>query len=371
MIKLQLQRETLLEPLQRVMGVVEKKQTLPILSNVLLQAQQNTLSITGTDLEVEVIGQSALHSETEAHQITLPGRKLMEICRSLPELAEVELVQDNDKMVLKSGRSRFTLMTLPAQDFPNIEDYSSQVTFTMPQQELLGLFQRTYFAIAQQDVRYYLNGLLLETRQGKLRAVATDGHRLALSETPASVHSEFQSQVIVPRKGIVELMRLFDNSDTPVEVAIGTNHLRVTGDDFTFTSKLIEGRFPDYERVIPRNGKKVLLLERDMLKSALQRTAILCNEKFRGVRFELEKNLLRILANNPEHEAAEEEIAINYDQESIDIGFNVTYVIDVLNTIRSDMIKLTFTDGNSSVLVESDDEEDDSNTLYVIMPMRL
>lgn len=370
MIKLQLQRETLLEPLQRVMGVVEKKQTLPILSNVLLKAADTTLSITGTDLEVEVIGRATLHSATESNEITLPGRKLMEICRALPELADVELHQDKDKVTVRSGRSRFTLMTLPAKDFPNIDDEDQQIRFNISQNELCNLFQRTYFAIAQQDVRYYLNGLLLHMHNGRLRAVATDGHRLAMSDCPVSISTDYQGQVIVPRKGILELMRILSNDDTEVEVIIGQNHIRVNSDDFTFTSKLIEGRFPDYERVIPRGGNKVLLLERDVLKAALQRTSILCNEKFRGVRVELKTNQLTLSANNPEHEAAEEDIAINYDQESIDIGFNVTYLLDVLNTIRSDLIKMTFTDNNSSVLVESDSEDTDTS-LYVIMPMRL
>lgn len=370
MIKLQIQRETLLEPLQRVMGVVEKKQTLPILSNVLLQAQDTTLSVTGTDLEVELIGRSTLHSATDVTPVTLPGRKLMEICRALPELADIELQQDKDKITVKSGRSRFTLMTLPAKDFPNIDEEDHQIRFNIDQNTLLSVFQRTYFAIAQQDVRYYLNGLLLHMRDGQLRAVATDGHRLALSDCPISISTEHQGQVIVPRKGILELMRILSNEDTQVEVIIGQNHIRVIGDDFTFTSKLIEGRFPDYERVIPRGGNKILLLERDVLKAALQRTSILCNEKFRGVRVELHPNQLTLLANNPEHEAAQEDIPINYDQETIDIGFNVTYLLDVLNTIRSDLIKLTFTDNNSSVLVESDDDTDDSS-LYVIMPMRL
>jgi len=369
-MKLNIQRETLLKPLQLVIGVVERKQTLPILSNVLLKTHNNQLSITGTDLEVELIGQTALeHAASELNELTVPGRKLMDICRALPDNAPIELYRDKEKIVLRSGRSRFTLSTLPAEDFPNVEQQDSQLEFVISQQQLRTLLQRTYFSMAQQDVRYYLNGLLLETYPGKLRAVATDGHRLATTVISDKTNADHRVQIIVPRKGIIELLRLLDDSDKPATVIIGNNHIQVSSDEFTFTSKLVEGRFPDYERVIPKNGNKVISIDRDELKNALSRTAILCNEKFKGIRLELRNGLMRISANNPEQEAAEEEINIDYSQEDLDIGFNVSYLLDILNTISSGIVKLTFADSNSSVLIEENDQDADST--FVVMPMRL
>ena len=369
-MKLTIERETLLKPLQLVIGVVERKQTLPILSNVLLSTQDNQLSITGTDLEVELVGQTLLvQNDMGSNQITVPGRKLMDICRALPENAPLELSHDKEKITLRSGRSRFTLSTLPAKDFPNVEAQESQLEFTVSQQQLRYLLQRTYFAMAQQDVRYYLNGLLLEAHPGSLRAVATDGHRLATSAINVSITTDHRLQIIIPRKGVIELLRLLEDNDTLITVVIGNNHLRVTSQDFSFTSKLVEGRFPDYERVIPKGGNKSIIIDRDELKAALSRTAILCNEKFKGVRFELRNNLLHIHANNPEQDAAEEEVNIDYTQEDLEIGFNVSYLLDILNTINPGTVKLSFADSNSSVLVE--EEHSDGNDAYVVMPMRL
>lgn len=371
-MKLNIQREALLKPLQLVIGVVERKQTLPILSNVLLKTLDNQLSITGTDLEVELIGQTALeHSVSELNQLTVPGRKLMDICRALPDNAPIELYRDKEKVVLRSGRSRFTLSTLPAEDFPNVEPQDSHLEFTIPQQQFRTLLQRTYFSMAQQDVRYYLNGLLLEVYSGKLRAVATDGHRLATTVTSVRTNTDHRLQIIIPRKGIIELLRLLEDTDKPATIVIGNNHIQVSSDEFTFTSKLVEGRFPDYERVIPKSGNKVIHLDRDLLKNALNRTAILCNEKFKGVRLELRTGLMRLLANNPEQEAAEEEINIDYNSEDLDIGFNVSYLLDILNTINTPVVKLTFTDANNSVLIEDNDQDGDSGSAFVVMPMRL
>lgn len=368
-MKLNIQRETLLKPLQLAIGVVERKQTLPILSNVLLATQNNQLSITGTDLEVELVGQTTLENPADSNRLTLPGRKLMDICRALPENAPIELYREKEKVILKSGRSRFTLSTLPAADFPNVEQQESHLKFTIPQQQLHRLLQRTYFAMAQQDVRYYLNGLLLEAYPDKLRAVATDGHRLAMNTIPIKINTDHRLQIIVPRKGVIELMRLLEDNDKPVTITLSNNHICVTSENFTFTSKLVEGRFPDYERVIPKNGDKSINIDRDILKPALSRTAILCNEKFRGVRFELRSNLLRILTNNPEQEAAEEEIHIDYNQEDLDIGFNVNYLLDIMNTINPGIVTLTFLDPNSSVLIKEEKPEGDST--FVVMPMRL
>jgi DNA polymerase-3 subunit beta len=369
-MKLSLLRETLLKPLQLVIGVVERKQTLPILSNILLTTTDNKLSITGTDLEVELVGQTAFEtSATELHQITVPGRKLMDICRALPENSPIELFRDKEKIILRSGRSRFTLSTLPAEDFPSVEKHDGQVSFSLPQQQLYRLLQRTHFAMAQQDVRYYLNGLLLEAYPDKLRAVATDGHRLATNSINISTNVENRLQIIIPRKGVLELLRLLVDSSDPATITISNNHIRVATTDFIFTSKLVDGRFPDYERVIPKGSDKFVSVDRDVLKQALYRAAILCNEKFKGVRFELRHGLLRISANNPEQEAAEEEINIDYSQSDLDIGFNVNYLLDILNTIDAGTVKLAFSDSNNSVLIEQHENNEDG--AFVVMPMRL
>lgn len=368
-MKLNIQRETLLKPLQQVIGVVERKQTLPILSNVLIDTNGNTISVTGTDLEVELIGQSQVDGALKSHQITLPGRKLIDICKALPENAPIELHQEKEKVVLKSGRSRFTLTTLPVNDFPMIEEQEASFSFTLPQQELRYMLQRTIFAMAQQDVRYYLNGMLFEISDRFLRTVATDGHRLALNTIDTQIKTPNKRQIIIPRKGVTELMRILSDDETDIKITVSNNYIRVENENSIFTSKLIDGRFPDYERVIPKAGNKILLLDRDELKDALNRTAILCNEKFRGVRFELRKNLLRILANNPEQEAAEDELAIDYTDTDLDIGFNVNYLIDILNILKPGPVQLTFIDANSSLLVQEPESEGDS--LFVVMPMRL
>lgn len=369
-MKLNLSRETLLKPLQMVIGVVERKQTLPILSNVLLNLKDNKLSVMGTDLEVELVGQADMGQNIETNeQLTLPGRKLMDICKALPEGAPIELYQDNERVILKSGRSRFVLTTLPASDFPSVEEQEGNLTFTIKQQDLRQLLQRTAFSMAQQDVRYYLNGLLLEIRPSLLRAVATDGHRLATSTMDIHTDTEHRLQIIIPRKGVFELTRLLNDSDMDVSVTIGSNHIRVSSNDYTFTSKLVEGRFPDYERVIPKNSDKTITIDRDALKNALSRASILCNEKFRGIRLELKDNTLKMLANNPEHETAEEELSISYDKEPLDIGFNVTYLLDILNALNPGNVTLMFADANSSLLIKEADA--DNNSVFVVMPMRL
>jgi DNA polymerase-3 subunit beta len=368
----QMSRETLLKPLQAVIGVVERRQTLPILSNVHLSAKDQQLAITATDLEVELQARIPLEKSFDFSEITIPGRKLMDICRSLPEGAQIELVIDKEKALLRSGRSRFSLTTLPANDFPIIRENAGLAEFVIGQKNLLHLTQRTHFAMAQQDVRYYLNGMLLEANEGILRTVATDGHRLALNTMPAPIINNAFMQIIIPRKGVVELMHLLEDSDIEINVQISNHHLRVSGEHFTFTSKLVDGRFPDYEKVLPRGGNKSIFIDRDELKQALNRASILSNEKFRGVRLQLRPGILRIIATNPEHEEAEEEISMDYQQESLEIGFNVTYLLDILNTVTTPRVKMTFSDANSSVLVEEHEPTNPTNnSLFVVMPMRI
>ncbi len=367
---IKLQRESLLKPLQNVIGVVERKQTLPILANVLVRIQGDEISITGTDLEVELSARSKLEIEhSHSTEFTVSGRKLLDICKALPEEAPIELNYQDQRLAIKSGRSRFTLSTLSAIEFPKFEAQEKHLSFNIAQREFLQLIQRSCFAMAQQDVRYYLNGMLFEATTGSLRAVATDGHRLATNFTQLAIPEIPRLQIIVPRKGIVELLRLLTDSDGTVEITIGGSQIRVAHENFIFTSKLVEGRFPDYDRVIPKNSDKTILLERDELKQALQRASILCNEKFRGIRLELHTNMLRIVANNPEQEIAEEELIIDYQHEELSIGFNVNYLLDILNTAEPGNIKMSFTDSNSSVLIE--EEQPLFNALFVVMPMRL
>ncbi|ARS46837.1 DNA polymerase III subunit beta [Ectopseudomonas hydrolytica] len=363
-----IQREALLKPLQLVAGVVERRQTLPVLSNVLLVVEGQQLSLTGTDLEVELVGRVTLEDAAEPGEITVPARKLMDICKSLPSDALIDIRVDDQKLLVKAGRSRFTLSTLPANDFPTVEEGPGSLTFNLPQAKLRRLIERTSFAMAQQDVRYYLNGMLLEVQSGMLRAVATDGHRLAMCSMEAAIQQDGKHQVIVPRKGILELARLLTEQDAEVAIVLGQHHIRANTGEFTFTSKLVDGKFPDYERVLPRGGDKLVLADRQGLREAFSRTAILSNEKYRGIRLTLAAGLLKIQANNPEQEEAEEEIVVDYAGGGLEIGFNVSYLLDVLGVMGTEQVRLILSDSNSSALLQ---EADNDDSAYVVMPMRL
>lgn len=367
-MKFVVSREALLKPLQLVAGVVERRQTLPVLSNVLIVLNGDQLSLTGTDLEVEIVGRVLLEQTGESGEITVPARKLVDICRSLPDQSKIEFFQEDQRIIVKSGRSRFTLSTLPASDFPNVEDSPGNLRFSCAQQEVKRLIERTAFAMAQQDVRYYLNGMLWEVRQDQLRVVATDGHRMAMCTRAVAVTTPDTIQAILPRKGVLELSRLLDDSTAQVEVTLSGNHIRVTSPDYTFTSKLVDGKFPEYERVLPRGGNKTVIGSRVELKQAFARTSILSNEKYRGVRLLLSDGLLTIVANNPEQEEAEEQVVVDYQGDSLEVGFNVSYLLDVANVIQNENIKITLSDANSSALLE---EPENSDSLYVVMPMRL
>lgn len=370
-MKFLLSRDQLLKPLQQVAGVVEKRQTLQVLSNVLMVVEADQLSLTGTDLEVELVASQSLSEVAVAGRITVPCRKLLDITRALPATASVEISFDGQRLLLRSGKSRFTLTTLPANDFPNLDDtLAGARNVSLSQGALKRLLDKTAFAMAQQDVRYYLNGMLFELTTGQLRVVATDGHRLALCDTPVDVSMDDKLQVIVPRKGVHELSRLLTDSDEPVNISIGSNHLRVNVGSVTFTSKLIDGRFPDYDRVLPKGGDRVLITSREDLRAALQRAAILCNEKFRGVRLQIADETLKILATNPDQEEAEEELQVEYTGRELEIGFNVGYLLDVLNALQGAYTHATLGDSNSSALVRDNDNEQ-ADARYVVMPMRL
>ena len=364
-MKLTATRADLLAPLQSVIGVVERRQTMPVLANVLLSARDNRLAITGTDLEVELVAATKVGLE-QPGDITVPGRKLVDIFRSLPDGVNVTLSTEGERVTVRAGRSRFTLSTLPAAEFPVIEEINASQTLSLPQGEFRRLIDKTHFSMAQQDVRYYLNGLLLETQESALRAVATDGHRLALCEMPLPSPAK-SGQVIVPRKGVLELQRIL-GTEGNVELAIGTNHVRAQIGDIRFTSKLIDGRFPEYGRVIPASPAKLVQADRELLRQALQRTAILSNEKYRGIRLAVRTDLLTIQAHNPEQEEAEDQVEVVYAGDEVEIGFNVNYLLDALSAIEGDKVEIGLTDSNSSCLIHAPGLV---QTRYVVMPMRL
>lgn len=366
-MKFKITREALLKPLQVVSGVVEKRQTLPILSNVLVNAERDKLTLTGTDLEVELTACTKIN-DAEEGDITLPARKFMDICRTLPEEAILNISVNGERALIRSGKSRFTLSTLPATDFPSTDAVTGAYEFEIAQKDLKSLIDRTQFCMANQDVRYYLNGLLLEIDGTTLRSVATDGHRLAISEVIQELPPTEKLQVIIPRKGVGEIIRMLSESEDPCKIQINSNHIRIVLPDILFTSKLIDGRFPDYERVIPQACDKEFVAEREIIRQALVRTSILSNEKYRGIRLQLEKNLLKAMVNNPELEEAEEEIDVSYSGEPLEIGFNVSYLVDALSAVLHDKVKIELSDANSSCLISG---MDDDSTRYVVMPMRL
>lgn len=364
-------REILLKPLQLVLGVIESKQVLPILANVLIIIEGNQLSIIATDLEIELMGKATLPEAVDTLlKFTLPARKLFDICRALPENSIIELIFDEkfEKVILKSGRSRYALSALAAEEFPHLEQQKAGISINLSQQKLRFLFQRTYFAMAHQDVRFFLNGLLLELSQDCLQAVATDGHRLAFATLPKSFSVNQKLQVIIPRKAIIELIRLLDNSENEITIEISDNNVKVVAQDYIFTSKLIEGRFPDYRQAIPQNGDKNIFLSRESLKQALNRSIILSNEKIRPVFMEFKDNLLKIAANNLNQESAEEELEIEYSYPDLGVGFNANYILDVLSTLTSDQVKITISGLGESMLIE---EADNKESIFVIMPMHI
>lgn len=359
-------REAILSPLQAVIGVVERRQTMPILANVLITGRGDELSMTATDLEVELVAKTKVTLQ-QGGDITLPGRKLLDIVRALPEGANVTVSVEGERATVRSGKSRFTLATLPAADFPTVEDIRAQQSLSISQVALKRLLDKTHFSMAQQDVRYYLNGMLLEIADKVLRTVATDGHRLAFCEAELEAVATTSQQVIVPRKGVLELQRLLGNEGI-MELALGTNHVRAQIGDIRFTSKLIDGRFPEYGRVIPANPPKQIRADREILRSALQRAAILSNEKYRGIRLSVKTNALILQSHNPEQEEAEEELEINYAGDEVEIGFNVNYLLDALAAVDSGEVELGLTDANNSCLVTSPASP---SAKYVVMPMRL
>jgi len=371
-MKFAIEKEVLLHPLQLVNGVVEKRQTMPILSNVLIENTNSKLSLTATDLEIEITATVPLYANTDdtntEGKITVPMRKFHDTCRTLPDNAILKFEVDSDRAIIRCGRTRFTLMTLPADDFPTVNTEEATHEFFLPQSVMKNLLEKTQFAMALQDVRFYLNGLLIEVSPHQIRAVATDGHRLAMCTVAHKFAVEAPLQVIVPRKGVLELSRLLSNVDEDISLTLSRNFIRVVTSDVTFISKLVEGDYPNYNNVMPSGECDTIIADRNALKSCLVRTSILSNEKYKGIRIEVENETLRAVANNPEHEEAEDEVAVEFSGERTTVGFNVNYLVDAISALTSDNIKINISKTNSCALIT--DEKDDS-ALYVVMPMRL
>lgn len=369
-MKFTIDRESLLKPLMTVRGVIEQRHTLPVLSNILVAARDGVLAFTATDSEVELEARVGVDDCVDG-EITVPARKFIDICQALPTSAVVEFSLDDDgRAHIRSGRSRFALTTLPANDFPTTDEVADETVFVIAQNELKRLIDLTQFAMARQDVRYYLNGLLLDVSPRNIKAVATDGHRLAVAQFETATGTDDSRSLIVPRKGVLELARLVTAEESELSVRVGTNAVQLAVGDVRFTSKLIDGSFPDYGRVIPEVGAcdKHLTMDRESLRQSLVRTSVLSSDKHRTIRLTIDSDVLTVTANNPEQETAVDELEIVYGGERLEIGFNVSYLIDALGTLPSETADIFLTDSSSSCLIQPQGRSD---CQFVVMPMRL
>jgi DNA polymerase-3 subunit beta len=368
MVLVKAKRDEILGPLSAVSGIIERRHTLPILSNVLIDRSASSVSFLATDIEIQITARSSLAASGEAKAVTVGARKLVDILRALPDGAEVTLQQQDKRLLVKAGKSRFTLQTMPAEDFPRLAKPAGDVArFALPQKALRRLLGLVQYAMAQQDIRYYLNGLLMVVEDKQLKLVATDGHRLAFASLKLAGDVPRQ-EVIVPRKTVLELSKLLADSDDEVKIEVSPAQAAFSFGSIELVSKLVDGKFPDYTRVIPTQHKNRLLIEREALRQALLRAAILSNEKFRGVRWVLADGSLKIVSSNAEQEEAHEEIEVKYSGDALDIGFNVNYLLDVLNNVSGNEIECAFGDSSSSALISYSTEKDFK---YVVMPMRI
>ncbi len=370
-MKFELPRDTLLKPLQQVIGVIGRKQLDPMLAHVLLDITSEQLSITATDLDIELISRSPLEVPIDQiYRLTLPGRKLVDICRAIPEESHITVHPEKERITLRAGSSRFTLSTLPAEHFPNTLAAKSPQRLTIPAPPFLQLLQRTAFAMAQEDVRFYFNGMRLEIKDNTLSTVASDGHRFAKNSMPVDwPEGQPPIGIIIPYKAVQELSRIISDHPEPLDIFIEGPSIRVVGQTFTCTAKLIKGQFPDYSHIIPRLTQTPAMIDRDKLKHALLRTAVLCYEKSKGVRLEFSQNRLHLSNHTPEHEIAEEELSIEYTGETLTFAFNVRYLLDILQHMNAGDIQFSLSDPSSSVLIQEKDAA--YNGLFIVMPMRL
>lgn len=362
-------RDALLKPLSTVAGIVERRHTLPILANILMRKEGNKVSFIATDLEVQITTHADFGVGLDSESTTVAARKLLDILKALPDTSDVKLALVSSKLSVQSAKSRFALQTLAASEFPTVaQPEQLNVSLSLPQKTLRHLFNMVHFAMAQQDIRYYLNGMLLVFEPGRVRAVATDGHRLAHCSTDADGIAERQ-EVIVPRKTVLEMQRLLDDSEKPVGIDVAAGQIRFRFRDVELVSKLVEGKFPDFTRVIPTNYTRHIMVSREALQGSLQRAAILTTDKFKGVRLQLAQNVMKISSTNAEQEEAQEEIDIDYGHEPLDVGFNVSYLLDVLANVKVENLQWSvMPDSNASALITLPGDE---QFKYVVMPMRI
>ena len=366
-MNIKIDRELLLTPLGNVSGIVEKRHALPILSNLLIESEQGNLRFTATDLEVQI--STYIKTELpEDFQITISAQKLFDITRALPEKSKIDIQIEDNKVTVKAKKSRFNLQTLPAKDYPVMKKEENEIVdLKLTQKEFKDLLKQVDFAMAQQDIRYYLNGLLIEIKEKNINIVGTDGHRLSFTSSSINT-SNAPTQVIVPRKTIIELVKLLNDTEDPIEISFSKSQVCFKFSDINLITKIIDGKFPDYSRVIPEGHQNSFNINRSLLLESMLRASILSNDKYRGIRMVVEGNNLKLVSNNSEHEEAEEELEIDYKGDKIDIGFNVTYLIDVLTNIQSDQLTIAFNDSSSSCLVTIPNNE---KYKYVVMPMRI
>ena len=366
-MKLNIYKKDLLDPLIKVFGVIERRQTLPILSNVYFSVENDLLKLAGTDLEVQVAVETKINGE-DNFKTAIPGRKLLDICRSLPEDTQMLLEFSDDEVIIKAGKGRFKLKTLSAEEYPLFDELNYVNEISLDRDILSKALAKTVFCMAQQDVRYYLNGLMMEIVDGELQTVASDGHRLALSKNQLDGDTKPIGQVIIPRKAAHEVLRLLDKASGTVGLKFAKNNIKFTIDDVQLNTKTINGRFPDYKNIVPDASKHNFNINKQEFKSAISRVSILSNEKYKGIRLDLSNQLMTINANNPEQDEAKETVVVDYQGEEISIGFNSSYLLDALSAIESDSVQVSFTDTNSSCLLET---PNDSSTQFILMPMRI
>ena len=360
-------REQLLFPLQQIVSVIEKRQTMPILSNVLLVVNENGLVLTGTDLEIQLIAQVNLDS-FEIGEITVPARKFLDIVRLLPNEAEIKIELLNDKMKVTSGRSRFSLSTLSADNYPEFSESELENQFLINAGKMKKALDKTVFCMANQDVRYYLNGLLLHISNSKLKLVASDGHRLSIYEDNIGEATGYEARIILPRKGVLELTRLLDDEEAELNIQFSNSNIRIHVKNLIFSAKLVDAKYPDFSKVFEQSFFNQIQIQRQLLKDALTRVAILANEKFKGITFNVSDGLLKLNSHNPEHDEADEELIIEYKGEPLSIAFNSQYLLDAVSNLDSELAVLTIASNASSCFVE---EPEQQAYKFIVMPMRL
>lgn len=360
-------REQLLVPLQQIVSIIEKRQTMPILSNILIIVNDKCLVLTGTDLEIQLIAKINLDS-SEVGEITIPARKFLDIIRLLPNEAEIKIELSNDKVKVSSGRSRFSLSTLAANNYPEFSESEFENQFLINAGKMKKALDKTIFCMANQDVRYYLNGLLLHISNSKLKLVTSDGHRLSIYEDNIGVATGYETRIILPRKGVVELSRLLDDEDAELNIQFSNSNIKIQIKEFVFSAKLVDSKYPDFSKVFEQPFFNQIHVQKQLLKEALTRVAILSNEKFKGVTFEVSNGLLKLSSHNPEHDEAEEELIIEYQGESISIAFNSQYLLDAVSNLDSELAVLSIASNSSSCFVE---EPQQQLYRFIVMPMRL